>query len=71
MKRLFEDVRIALSAASGMLGYLKVSGEIDWSWAAVTAPLWGPVVLGLLLVSAWIVWCLLVIAAVDIWESFR
>ncbi len=44
----------------GLLGILfiglKLAGVLHWSWWWVTAPLWGPVVAGLLLVSVAFVW---------------
>lgn len=33
---------------------LKITGNIDWSWWWVTAPLWGPTTILLLVVAIWV-----------------
>lgn len=49
-----EIVIFRSSSVCGLLGVvfvtLKLIGIIDWSWWWITAPFWGPVVLGLALV---------------------
>ncbi len=50
-----EIVIFRSSGVCGLLGVvfvtLKLIGIIDWSWWWVTAPFWGPIVLGLALVG--------------------
>ncbi len=50
-----EIVIFRSSGVCGLLGVvfvtLKLIGIIDWSWLWVTAPFWGPIVLGLALVG--------------------
>lgn len=62
MKR--EQVVVKSGKDVGLLGLLfialvvlKLCNVIKWSWWWVTAPLWGPLAIGLIVVAGIILWC--------------
>lgn len=65
-----EIVIFRSSGVCGLLGVvfvtLKLIGIIDWSWWWVTAPFWGPVVLGLALVGF-----VGIMLAISIWANTK
>ena len=70
------------TASSGGLGFfgalallfvaLKLTGNIDWSWWAVTSPLWGPLAATLGFIAAYVfvsaIWHFVLEPAVNWWR---